>query len=312
MRRVLRWLMRIALGGLALAVLAIGAALIAVHTDWGRERVRRVVVAKLAPFFPNGARIGRIEGSVFGELVARDVELLAADGRAPYAKVAALRIELALGPLLSGTAELERLVAEDVEVYPVRGLVVVDDGKPSTWNVELPAIEVHRARVVIEVPAEPVTLEGIELTGQASIPLGGPIAAAVELRGTWRERGAPFEGSAAARIGERVTVPRLELRIGGPGGPGGAAGAAGAFVRGSDIVLTPGRPTGALHVEAPAALVKRLVPAVALPADARVDVTVAAAGGGELAVELAAALGASRVTGNLLVDLAGPRGGGGV
>jgi hypothetical protein len=298
MRRVLRWLRRIALGGLLFAVLAIAATLIAVHTDWGRERVRRAVVDKLTQLLPGGTRIGRIEGSVFGELVARDVEIAAADGRSTFAKVGALRIELALGPLLSRTAELEHVVAEDLELYPTRRLAVVDNGEPPSWSVELRAIEVHRGRVVIE-GAQPVTLEGLELAGQASLPLGGPISAVVaELRGTWRERGAPFEGSAAARIGEQVAVPRLELRVGGAGG---------AFVRGSDIVVAQGRPTGALHVDAPAAVVARLLPQVVLPADAHVDVKVARAGGGELSVELAGALGASRVTGKLLADPAAPR-----
>ena len=58
------------------------------------RRLRRTAEAQIAAAFSRGARIGRIDGSVLGELVARDVELAAADGRT-YARVGELRIELA-------------------------------------------------------------------------------------------------------------------------------------------------------------------------------------------------------------------------
>ena len=40
-RRVLRWVRRVVVGTLALAVIAIAVVLAALHTDWGREQVRR-------------------------------------------------------------------------------------------------------------------------------------------------------------------------------------------------------------------------------------------------------------------------------
>ncbi|HSK01976.1 MAG TPA: hypothetical protein VK932_12070, partial [Kofleriaceae bacterium] len=299
-RWLLRWLARFALTLLALAVVSSGAVLIVLHTDWGRERIRRIAEAELEGSFPGGVKIGRIEGSVLGELVARDVELNAADGSL-FAKVGALRLELAFAPLVGKTAELERIVAEDVELYPLREIAPPDpeEDPPATWSVELPLIEVHRARVVLETaPGEAVTLDGLELTAEVAIPAGAPIAASARLRGTWRERGVPIEGSVAAIVdGALVTLPRLDVRAGE------------ASVRGSDVVLDPAGPTGTLHVDAPARAVAALVPGVVLPGDAHLAVTATRAAGGErgLAIDLTGGVGGSRVTGKLIADPAAPR-----
>jgi hypothetical protein len=299
-RWMLRWLARFTLTLLALAAVSSGAVLIVLHTDWGRERIRRSAEDALERSFPGGARIGRFEGSVLGELVARDVELRAADG-ALWAKIGALRLELAFAPLIGKTAELERVVAEDVELYPLREIAPPDpeEDPPGTWSVELPLVEVHRARIVLETaPGEAVTLDGVELTAQVAIPAGAPIAAAARLRGTWRERGVPIEGEVAAIVdGAVVTLPRLDVRAGE------------ASVRGSDVVLDPAGPTGALHVDAPARAVAALVPGVVLPGDVRLAVTATRAAGGErgLAIDLDGGVGASRVTGKLIADPAAPR-----
>ncbi len=301
-RRALRWLKRIALAAIALAAVALGVALLVLHTDWGRERVRRMVEAELQGSFP-GARIGRLEGSVLGELVARDVELEAAGG-ATFVKAGVLRIELALLPLLGQAAEIERVVAEDVELYPLRTLATPvseqeeeDPSGPPGWSVELPAIEVRRARVVIEAAPETVTLEGLDVVASVSIPAGAPISASVRItRGTWRERGAAIEGSVAVVVdGKVVTLPRLDVRVG---------GVAGVAVRGADVAVDPERPTGELRIDATASALARLVPGVALPGDARLAVTAARAGERELAIELDGGVGASRVTGKLRADLA--------
>jgi TamB, inner membrane protein subunit of TAM complex len=297
-RRLLRWIKRGVLGTLALTVFAVGAALIVLHTDWGRERLRRVAEAEIAEAFSRGARIGRIEGSVLGELVVRDVELQAADGRT-YARVGELRIDLALRPLLGKVARIDRLVADDVELYPLRAIAPPEsEPEPGTWSVELPAIEVHRARVVIEPGAEgtePVTLDRLELAAAVSMSAGAPIDVSARVSGTWRERGAPVAGSLVVRAGEVVALPKLELQIGG------------ASVRGTDVVLDPALPTGAVKIDVPADALERLVPGVRLPAAARLDVTLARVDGGELAIRLTGGLGAARVTGTLYADVAGAR-----
>ena len=70
MRKALRWFRRIVLTVLALVVVAIAAVVIALHTDWGREKVRAKVAEALADQFP-GAQVGKLEGSIFGERPAR-------------------------------------------------------------------------------------------------------------------------------------------------------------------------------------------------------------------------------------------------
>lgn len=306
-RRLVRWLLRLVLGTVALAVAAIAAALIALHTDWGRERVRDIVVDALASSFPSGVKIGAIEGSVLGELVVRDVELKALDG-STFAKVGTLRIEAALLPLLGKTAEIDHLVAEDVELYPLKPTEPPDPtpAEPLAWSVELPSIEIRRARVVLATPSQTITLEGLDLTAQVSIPAGGgAISASSRLRGTWRERGAAFEGSLAARIGDLVEVSSVDLRIGGAAALGGAGGIA---LRGTDLVADAKRPLGTLHLEAPAAAVRLLAPGVELPADVALEVKSVrftdkpGAAAGEVSVELAGRLGAARVTGKVVTD----------
>jgi hypothetical protein len=62
-RRALRWIKRLVLGALALAVVAVIAVVVAAHTAWGREQIRQQVAAALARSFPGGARIGRVEAA---------------------------------------------------------------------------------------------------------------------------------------------------------------------------------------------------------------------------------------------------------
>src|SRR3982751_5282633 len=100
MKRAVRWFTRVMLGLLAVIVVAIAFALIAVHTDWGRNIVRGQVEGILADSFPGGATIGRIEGSPFGTLVISDVVLNGPDKK-PLVTVKRLGGEASLSPLIS-------------------------------------------------------------------------------------------------------------------------------------------------------------------------------------------------------------------
>jgi autotransporter translocation and assembly factor TamB len=114
MRPAARWTLRIAIGVVGTLVLIAVAALIVVHTDWGRERVRARAEQAVAASFP-GARIGRVEGSVLGEFVVRDIELHAADGSFEVS-AATVRARVGLFALLGKTVHVDHLVAEDVAV----------------------------------------------------------------------------------------------------------------------------------------------------------------------------------------------------
>src|SRR5439155_10780661 len=108
MARVRRWARRILLGLVATLALLVIAIVIMLHTDWGRDFVRRRVEVALARSFPGGARLGRLDGSVFGELVVHDLELDDLDHR-PIVTVATARFRLALLPLVNSTARFDAL-----------------------------------------------------------------------------------------------------------------------------------------------------------------------------------------------------------
>ncbi|MGE3545497.1 MAG: hypothetical protein AB7L28_16280, partial [Kofleriaceae bacterium] len=150
MRRALRWTKRIGLGLVAFVLVVIAIALVVIHTGWGREQIREQAQGSLQELFP-GARIGSVEGSVFGELVVHGVELRRADGSLTI-KVGTVRAELGLLALFKKTARVERVIAEDVVVIVDPAAMQPAPEEPasdSPWNVELPNIEVVRGSVSI-------------------------------------------------------------------------------------------------------------------------------------------------------------------
>ena len=60
MRRAWRWTWRVGLGLVGLIVLAVGVLVLVLHTDWGRERLRRRAIAALHDTFPHCVRIGKV------------------------------------------------------------------------------------------------------------------------------------------------------------------------------------------------------------------------------------------------------------
>src|SRR5690242_12558930 len=133
MRRALRWTTRIVLGLLVLAVLAIAIVIAAVHTDWGRNKVRAQIVAQLQADFP-GSTIGSLTGSPFGAVVLHDVTIVAPDGR-PLAIVKELSVRAALRPLLSHEVRVDELIVRGVEVF-VREQAP-RKSEPSKWSIDL-------------------------------------------------------------------------------------------------------------------------------------------------------------------------------
>ncbi|HEU4728787.1 MAG TPA: hypothetical protein VFT22_12875, partial [Kofleriaceae bacterium] len=162
MRSFLRWLCRLALGALAVAVIAAAIALLAAHTGWGREQLRRRAEATLREAFPGGARVGSIEGSVLGTLTVRDVELLGRDHR-PVIAIGTAQVSLALWPLAVRTAQIDRLVADEVRVSvrpEAPPAEAPPPGPPSPWRVELLHAELHRASLEIEAGGATQALVG--------------------------------------------------------------------------------------------------------------------------------------------------------
>jgi hypothetical protein len=265
MRRAWRWLWRIVLGALALAVIAIVAAIIALHTGWGREQIRRRVEAALATSFPGGAKIGRLDGSVFGELVARDVELDDADGR-PQLVVGTARIRLELWPLISKIARFDSLIAEDVVVDVRRSTPgaapppPTPPSPPSPWSVELPQLEIHRARVTVERDGTPIDITEVELVANLSIDRGATTAR-VSAHGRWRDRAGA--ASAILHVADgQLDVPFAAATV----GDARATLAGGRAEPGVDAFA------GTVALQLPAPLLHELAD-VDLPGDAAVVVT---------------------------------------
>jgi hypothetical protein len=188
MKNTLRWVKRITLGLIALVLLAIGAGLIFVHTDYGRDFARRKAETALLNSFPGGVHIGRIEGSVFGTLVIDDLRLNGRDGK-PMIVVGTARVKIALLPLLAKTARIDRLDLEDVTFdqhpQPEASSEVpetVKTGGPK-WTVEIPRASILRGRVVV-ASATRTVLDVSDLEAQASISVDEGITIAVHALGS--------------------------------------------------------------------------------------------------------------------------------
>jgi hypothetical protein len=217
--------LQLAAVAVALVAVTTGAALIALHTAAGRDRIRAEVASRLAGALGGQVRIERLDGSVLGELVAHGVELDGPDHR-PMLTIGTLRFALALRPLLGRVARLDHVRAEDVT------LTIPDDWhqatvSPSRWALELPDVTVTRARLVIA--RGPVELTEIDGSGAVLIPAG---RAAPSLRATahvaWCPGGVPglaglaetaVQGGAATvsvvQVSQRLTGAWLETAIDG-------------------------------------------------------------------------------------------------
>ncbi|HEU4729100.1 MAG TPA: hypothetical protein VFT22_14445, partial [Kofleriaceae bacterium] len=278
-RRGRRWLVRGALGLVATLAAVVLAAVIAVHTTWGRELVRAQVQDRLQNLFTGGATVGRIDGSPFGKLTLHDLVINGPDRR-PAISVKSLTVRVGILPLLSHQARVAGVEADEADVDLRRDgsgeLQIKRLMKPSpegsAWSVELPSIQLRRAHVRFDSGREVMNFDGLAIDGRARLPHGGPIDASLELHGTWRERqAAVLDLQAVVRSGERgVAVPYLAARAGD------------VSLIGNHVTITPrqGRAPvigGAMIARASAAAVARLLPDVHLPADLSVMITAAPA-----------------------------------
>lgn len=307
-----RWILRGVLGFLALLVAMVAAVVIALHTDWGREQVRVRLEDQLADVFVGGATVGRLEGSPFGELRARELVINGPDGK-PAISAKLVKIRLALLPLISKEARLSTVIVEDADIILARdenGELQISrltkPGPKSGWSAHLPDLQIHRAHVSYDTgqDGEWVNIDNLELQAEASLPFEAPLAASVKLSGTWRERGGlPIELEASRLTsGEELSLERLSARAGD------------LTVAGTDVLVgksPSGAPAlaGDISVEASRAAVARLGLGIELPADVSVRVRAAREPGEGAAhspwtrVDLSGSFGATPVNAQLRADL---------
>jgi hypothetical protein len=274
MKRAWRWTIRIALGVIGFVVLALAVTIGTLHTSWGRERVRRIAEQELRAAFP-GSTIGRIDGSLFGDLIAREVTLVGRDHR-PLVTVDKLTLVAALRPLVGKTVRVDTIVADGVVVY------ARDQGpeppeppqppspepsEPTAWSIELPTIQVRDARVEIETATGVERIDGLGAGISLSLRAGEPLIASVHATATWREQ--PIAITALVQSGATLAVPYATISLG-----SARVNVAALTVDGTTIA-------GSVIARAPAALVEQLA-AVELPGDAEVVAALSPSGQLEL------------------------------
>ena len=301
MRRALRWIRRVVLGLLALVVVAIGAVLIAIHTDWGREQIRQRVVVALREQFPGGVEVARVEGSVLGELSLRGVVVRDAAGR-PAITADRVQVDLGLRSLIAGTIEVEELVidrlAVDVRVEPGGvNLATIHraSDEPMTRDVLLPHIRVRRGAVAIDRGDGVVEhLDDLEVAAAVILRTDGAVDASLQLDARARERAAALAVTASARVGADGSIVVSAARV--------AAGAV--ELTATDVAYRgPADARGALAVRAPEGELARLAPELGLPAfPLAVTAAVEPAAGGALRVTLGGEVAAMTLEGALIAD----------
>jgi uncharacterized protein involved in outer membrane biogenesis len=192
--RLRRWIKRGVLGLLGLIVLAIVAAVILVHTSFGREIVRSQIESKLNGIFVGGGSVGRVEGSPFTKLVLLDVVINGPDGQ-PAVSVSRLTLGLALPALVSKHADLTSVTADGVEVRLARNqdgtlqLEKLLKPQPSSgWSVNIPDVQVHRGHLLYDTGTEWMNADAIEIYGALHAPYRGILSANLAVHGTWRDQ----------------------------------------------------------------------------------------------------------------------------
>lgn len=239
--RLLRWLGRGLLILLATLIVLVGSVLAALHTSWGRERLRRQIVSVLRDTFPGGAELGQLGGSPLGTLTVEGLVLYDKQHRRAVA-VERARVNVGLLALLNDTIQLEEVGAEGVVVQafqdplppgpggePQTALNLAEltkeseDDSPSTWRVQIDELHLARGAFVLtrpdaEVPGRVAVdhFEELTATGDLVMAPGGPLLAHLDASGRWRERKASATLSAEAQVLEGVVVvPRADATFGG-------------------------------------------------------------------------------------------------
>lgn len=122
-RRVRRWVVRPLVWLLALAALAATGAVFLIESDWGGERARRLVEARLGEYLGRPVAVGRVELDLLPlGLTAHDLVLAGPEpGDPPVARVARVEIEASLAGFRRPRLTLEQVDVLEPEIYLRRG-----------------------------------------------------------------------------------------------------------------------------------------------------------------------------------------------
>lgn len=228
-RRVRRWLRGIVIGLSATVLAVVVAVLVVLHTDWGREQVRREALAALSEVFPGGIEVRHVEGSVLRTLTVHDVVIHDQKGRRAIT-IKRVSVNVGLVALLRHTIQLKRLEVERASV------LAIDDGdgfnlatlkKPSdsplTWRVDLNDVRLTGGSIALTRPSTAVPggfstdhFDDMALRGTATIDPQGSIVSSIGASLRWRERGFTAELRADGRMSDGIVeIKRAEARMAG-------------------------------------------------------------------------------------------------
>lgn len=294
-RRVLRVVRKLLVAVLGIVAIAVVVVLIAVHTGWGRNKIRGIVEDQLASTFAGGAKVGAFEGSILGDFTIEGIELFDAEGK-PAITIGKLHGNAALWKLGRKLAELETLELEDLAISIGKApLTKPPEGPPSdepaTWSVALPSVVVRRGSFELRGGSEPISLDGIAVTGAIAIPAGGAISVTgLEVGARWREKQLPIVLTGSVELGAGVAIPDAKLRVGEL-----------ALVA-TGLVIDSQQPTGTVKITGSPEAIAAVVPQVELPAGLDVELEMRPSGRAA-DVSLAGKLGDAEVHGAVHADL---------
>jgi autotransporter translocation and assembly factor TamB len=228
LRKIAGWGVRV---GVLLAAL-VALALLVLHTDWGRELVRRRIQSALQANVDGKVSIGALEGSVFSAPRLRNLKITDRAGRVVVA-TESVDVDVDLVSVISGPVHLRSVHVRTPEIVLARtpdgvwNLARVFAGKPKppvvgtlpaggAGGVVIDALSVEGGQIVVEDGARHATIVGIVLHGGVK---PGPELVVDSLVGHWQESdrdvtlaGRLHAGGAALRfIGAHVTVGKSHV-----------------------------------------------------------------------------------------------------
>ena len=271
LRRALRLARKAIFALVVLVLLALGVTLIALHTDWGRNKVRGVIEDQLASTFAGGAKVGALEGSILGDFTLVGIEIFDAEGK-PAITIGKLHANAALWKLGSKVAKLEKLEVDDLAIRIGKApLIRPSDEPPSdepgTWGVQLPEVIVRRGTFELRGGGEPVSLDGIAITGAISIPAGGAVSASkLEVGATWREKKLPIVVTGGVELGTGMAIPDAKIKV----------GELALVVTG--LAIDTQQPAGTVKITGSPAAIAAVAPQIELPAGLDVELVMRPSG----------------------------------
>jgi hypothetical protein len=303
-RRILRWIVRgvLVVVGLALA-LAI-AAVIAVHTSWGRDVMRRRLVAALGEVFRGRVAIGDLEGSPFGTLIARDVVIDDPAGR-PVIAIDRVAVRVHLWALARHELHVSELDASGVQVFARQeadGSIdlarLTRPQAPRRWSIAIEDARIRGGALDARIGGRPLHLDDVEVDGAVSFPERGPLVVRAAAHARWRERGLPLAATAEVHMdGDRLQVPHAQA----------ALGELSLVV--SSLALERGRVTGVVLASASPSAVRAVAPDAPLAGHVLLAARLAPVDGDErrIAVSVGGIAGGAPIAGGAVLDPRGRR-----